>query len=292
MAARTITPTSSLWNNVVHVVTDSTADITPKLAEVLGVTVVPLRVRFGSDEFRDGVDLDADGFFEKLAASKQTPTTSQPPPTDFSAVYQSLLTQPGDSVVSVHISSALSGTVQSATLAAQDFGERVQVVDSLSATAGLANLVRRAKRAADAGTDAAAIAQDLLAVRERQRFFGLIPTLEYLLRGGRINRAQAIVGGMLSVKPIVTINPQGEVVQVAKLRGQRAALEALLEMACSHGEIATATVMNAQAPELGDEVSHRIAERFPNAEIFPGIIGPVIGTYSGPGAVGVAFILA
>lgn len=277
---------------MIHVVTDSTADITPQQAEVMGITVVPLRVRFGSEEYRDGVELDAAGFFEKLASSKESPTTSQPPPPDFAAVYEKLLAQPGDSVVSVHISSALSGTVQSATLAAQDFGDRVQVVDSLTATAGLANLVRRAKRGADQGQPAAAIAEELRALRPKQRLFGLIPTLEYLLRGGRINRAQAIVGGMLSVKPIVTVNPQGEVVQIAKIRGQRAAVDALVEMTCAQGDIATATVMNAQCPELGDEVSHRIAERFPDAEIFPGIIGPVIGTYSGPGAVGVAFILA
>lgn len=276
---------------MIHVVTDSCSDIPPKQAAVLGITVVPLTVRFGDDEYRDGVDIDPETFYVKLAESTRNPTTSQPSPADFSAVYQRLLADPADSVVSIHISQKLSGTMQSATLAAADFNDRVRVIDSESASSSIASLACAAKRAVDSGKTVDEVVTDLAAMRPRQGMYALIGTLEYLVRGGRAGRAQGLIGGVLHIKPMITVT-DGEVAPAGRVRGTSAGIDLMLSKVAALGDLEEVTVMHASAPDMAETVRARLLELHPALEPLSCSIGPVIGTYSGPRCVGVAWVRA
>ena len=188
----------------IRIITDSTADFTRAEAEELGLEVVALRTRFGAEEYIDGVTISPREFYEKLVESDELPTTSQPSPAEFEAAYERVL-GPGDEAVVITISSALSGTCQSATIAAERFEGRVQVVDSMNASIGTQILVRRALQLLPGAASAAELAARLREERERVCVIALLDTLEYLKRGGRISSAVAFAGGVLAIKPVVTI---------------------------------------------------------------------------------------
>jgi len=277
---------------VIHVVTDSTSDLTPAQAGGLGVTVVPLIVRFGEDQFRDGVDLDSEAFYRRLTSSKVHPTTSQPSPEEFSAVYRSLLRGPDDSVVSIHISSHLSGTLQSAHLAVQELGPaRVHLVDSGSVTAGLQMLVRSALDDVAEGCDAGEVVERALARKERIGIYVLLDTLTYLLRGGRIGRAQAMVGGLLNVKPVLTVR-DGEVAPQARVRSRRQGFDLIADLIRKRLPLRRLAVFDTGAPELVGEMRGLLEDAAPGVDILLGQVGPVVGTYAGPGGLGVAYLAA
>jgi DegV family protein with EDD domain len=272
---------------VLHIVTDSTSDLLPEEAARLGVSVVPLHVRFGEEQFRDGIDLDADRFYARLARGGTTPATSQPSPEDFASVYRHLLQGPDDRILSVHLSSKLSGTFQSATSAAGEQDGRVSVVDSGSISMGIQFLVRAALRDLDSGADADTVVRNTQARSGRLVVYVLLDTLTYLHRGGRIGAAQAFLGGVLSFKPLIGVL-DGEVHPQARVRSRRQGLDRMLALLAAAGPLEAVGTMHSAAPELVDELRPRLVDAYPELHLGTGQLGPVVGTYAGPKAIGVA----
>ena len=277
---------------MVKIITDSTADFTAAEAAELGIDIVHLRTRFGDEEYIDGVDITPHQFYEKLVESDVLPTTSQPSPAEFEAAFASALEEAGE-VVAITISSALSGTYQSAVIAAEAFGGRVRVVDSLSASIGEQVIVRRAAQLAADGLSAAELAGRIEAERGDVCVLALLDTLEYLKRGGRISAAAAFAGGVLAIKPVITLR-DGAVVMAGKARGSKNGGNLLNQFAEKRGidfsrpyllgytGLSDALLMK-YAADSG-ELWRAYAEELPVTAI-----GSVIGTHGGPGAIAVAF---
>ena len=268
-----------------RVVTDSTADVPPEWCERYRIEVVPLRVLFGTESFRDRVDLTADEFFDRLRRSDKLPTTSAPSPGDFAAVYERL-SHECDGVVSIHISGELSATVEAARVGAGSVaGFPVHVIDSRCLTICLAYL---ALTAAQADTLEAAVRE----VEERvprQGILALLDTLRYLEMGGRIGRAQALLGTVLDLKPILSL-ADGRVVPLDRVRTRAKAIPRLVERLRQDLPVERLAVMHAQAPEDAERIRAQLAAELADVEVDVGEIGAVLGTHIGPGAVGLAYI--
>ncbi len=278
----------------VKIVVDSTADLQPWAAERVGI--VPLTVNFGEKEYVSGVDMDAKRFYELLVESDVLPTTSQPTPYAFERVYAQALEE-AEEVVCITCSGKLSGTYQSAVIAAQEFGGKVHVVDSNTIAIGLAILTEYALQLVDSGYNAEEITWKLLQKREDIRLLALVDTLEYLKKGGRLSAAVAIAGGLLNIKPVITLTG-GEIKVLGKARGSKQGNNLLVQ------EIAKAGGVDFQKPlmlgytGLSDALLRKyIAD---SAELWEGncetlpvsIVSGVVGTHVGPGAVAVAFFAA
>jgi DegV family protein with EDD domain len=271
----------------VRIVTDSTADLAPELAAELGVQVVPLTVFFGQEAFLDGVEMGHDAFFQRLTSSKQLPHTSQPSVGDFLNAYQPLI-DAGDEVVSIHISDKLSGTLNSARAAVKELpeGARVRLVDTKLASLGLALVVRAAAHAARDGASLEQVVAEAERAASEIDLYFVLDTLEYLAKGGRIGKAQALLGGLLSIKPVLKL-VDGEVHPHEKVRTRAKALARMLQIAgegAPYAEIAL--IHEAQ----GTDVASFTAElaKLTDAPVLTGVIGAVIGTYAGPNVIGVA----
>lgn len=283
---------------MIHIVTDSTSDLTPELLAEMGVEegrvhIVPLTVHFGEKEYRDGVDLGREQFYAMLTGGGVLPRTSQPSPAAFADLYREI-SRPGDTILSFHLSSKLSGTHQSAALAARQFTDRtIEVVDTRSVSLGLGLIVAEAAKAAAAGEEF----REILA-RVRRRIAGatilfVVDTLEYLHRNGRIGKAQAWVGSMLNIKPLLTLE-DGVVAPVEKVRGKAKARERLIQRlleAIPPGRLAMGAVMHAAAYEEAKELAGRLSELYQGVHFYVEELGPTVGTHVGPGTVGVcAFV--
>ena len=205
--------------NQVRIVVDSTADLLPELRRQ--VDVVPLTVHFGQQEYVDGVTIQAEEFYRKLADCKELPTTSQATPFDFDKVFEPIIAE-GDTVVAIVVSSRLSGTYQSARIAAEDYPGKVFVVDTLQVAISSSVLVAYALELERQGMCAAEIAEELTAVREKVHLMAVVDTLEYLQKGGRVSKTVAIAGGLLNVKPIIGLT-EGEIKMLGKARGNKQA---------------------------------------------------------------------
>ncbi len=274
---------------MIRVVTNSTSDIVPAQADRLGVEVVPLTVRFGDEQFLDGVELGADEFYRRLPTTPVQPTTSQPSPEQFAQVYRRHV-EAGDSVLSVHISEKLSGTLQAASLAAQEFPTgSVRVVNSETVSAGLQFLVRFALRDIGEGCDLDEVESRLRARRPRVGVYILLDTLTYLQRGGRIGRAQGFVGGILNVKPLLCVR-DGEVHPEARVRRRQQGIDKLVELAREARPLDGLAVFHCGAPELLELIEPRLRADHPDLDILVGQLGAVVGTYSGPGGVGIGLL--
>ena len=275
---------------MIRVVTDSTSDLLPEEALRLGVDVVPLTVRFGDQQYRDGIDLTPDEFYRRLPTTSVQPSTSQPSPQQFAEVYRRHVSA-GDSVVSVHISAKLSGTLQSATLAAQDFAPgAVSVVDSASVSAGVQFLVRGALTDIAAGVTHDEVVERMEARRERVSVYVLLDSLTYLQRGGRIGRAQGLLGGILNVKPLLRVS--AEVHPQARVRSRRQGIAKMVALAAAQRPLESLAIFHCGAPELLGLIEPRLRVDHPGVEIFSGQLGAVVGTYSGPGGIGIAMLRA
>ena len=276
----------------VRVVTDSTADLPPELARELGITVVPLRVIFGEQAYRDGIDLSSEEFFYRLASAKELPTTSQPSTGEFIQVYEHLAAET-DRILSIHLSSGFSGTVDTAHRAAQQLIGRctIEVIDSATVSMAMGFAVIAAARAARQGADLESCAATARSVLRRQRLAVTVDTLEYLRRGGRIGRAQALLGGLLNIKPILTIR-KGEATPLARVRTRQKALEEMLRICLEGGHVIEAVVMDSTTPEDARFLETEVARRCPGVPVHIGAIGPVIGVHGGPGLIGLAVVLA
>jgi DegV family protein with EDD domain len=276
---------------LIRIVTDSTSDILPLEAQRLGVDVVPLTVRFGEEQFRDGLDLGPDEFYRRLPTTPVQPSTSQPTPEQFAEVYRRHVAS-GDSVLSIHISAKLSGTLQSASLAAQEFpAGSVRVVDSVTVSAGIQFLVRGALADVSAGCDLDDVERRVKDRRGRVGVYVLLDTLTYLQRGGRIGRAQSLVGGILNVKPLLCVR-DGEVHPEARVRKRQEGIDKMVEIAKAASPLDGLAVFHCGAPELLKLIEPLLRADHPGVEIIVGQLGAVVGTYSGPGGVGIALLRA
>jgi len=275
----------------VRIVTDSTADIPLEIRDRLGIKMVPLKVHFGNDTFYDSVDMSSSEFYSKLGQSKELPTTSQPSPVDFMEVYKEICVQPDISVISIHLSSALSGTYQSAMLAKSllESQANVIIIDSKSACYGLGLLVIAAAEAAQAGMNVEEIQALVHDLQSKTRIYFILDTLEYLYKGGRIGKASAMFGSLLNIKPILTLDAGGEVDSVDKVRGHKKAVKRIIELLQKdfEGQQIHVGIGHAQARESAEEMFHLINEQFKVNQHSYTDIGPVIGTHTGPGTLAV-----
>lgn len=273
----------------VRIITDSGSDCMAPYPENL--TVIPLTIHFGDEEYRDGVTIDHKTFYEKLTSGNQLPTTSLVPPGDFADAFRSAR-EAGETVVAVVLSSKLSGTYQSAVLAAGDF-DNVYVVDSLNATVGLQVLVKYALELAGRGLSAARIAQELEQAKGHVNLLGMPDTLEYLQRGGRISKTAAVLGGVLSIKPVLRLI-DGVVVMIGKARGSKNGNNYLIQEVTRSG-IDFSRPLCLGYTGLSDALLQRYIED--SRPLWEGkidslpisTVGATIGTHVGPGAIIVAF---
>jgi DegV family protein with EDD domain len=272
----------------VHIVTDSTSDIAPELAAEYDITVIPLTISFGSESFRDGVDISADEFYARLQSTKALPTTSQPPPALFQHAYQHLVSR-GD-VVSVHLSHKFSGTIETARAAAREVApDRISVVDSTSASMGLGMCAIAAARVARAGGTREQCAAEAESVAGRLRVAVAFETLEYLRRGGRIGRARAFLGGLLRLKPILTVK-DGEAFPVTRVRSRAKALDQLFALCENERGVDEIAILHTTTPEDAAALAERARAACPTVPLHLGRFGPVLGVHGGPGMIGLAIV--
>jgi DegV family protein with EDD domain len=276
----------------VRIITDSTSDINAAQANKLGVTIIPLKVIFGDKEYREGVDISIEGFYDKLVKSEKLPTTSQPSPDDFLTSFLEAK-EAKDSVVVILVSGKLSGTVQSATIAKElaEY-EDIHIVDSLITITGLRFLVEHAAKLRDEGKSATEIAPILEELKERIVLLAMVDTLEYLHKGGRLSKSSAILGSLLKFKPIITLK-DGVIAVVGKERGTNKGIAKMLEIIEDRGHIDTNyplffgyTAEDSKTKQLMESVKERFG--FTNGSIHP--VGCVVGTHAGPGACVITYI--
>jgi fatty acid kinase fatty acid binding subunit len=269
------------------IVLDSTSDFPEAPERYPNVRVVPLYVRFGEDTYRDYVELAPQAFYERLAGADGLPTTSQPTPQDFADVYDGLSAY--ERIYSLHLSAKLSGTFQSAALAAGDQGDRIRLVDTETASLAIAMLASAFERRLSRGTTDEELDALVESFKQRCDVVFTVGTLEYLQKGGRIGRAQALAGTLLNVKPILSID-DGIVVPIGRVRGRQKALEEFARVFTEETEDRPGlriAVAHAEAPEWIDVITQLVRSRRPQAEIeLVGALGAVVGAHAGPGAVG------
>ncbi len=274
----------------VRIVTDSSADLSADEVAQLGVEVVPLSIRFGDEEYTDGVDLSVAQFYEKLATASTLPETAAPAPGAFEAAFRRQQEAGADAVVCINLSSGLSATIQSAQNAAKAVGDDldVRVVDSQSITAGLGTQVTVAAEAAAAGASADDIVATVESLAARTHIFGALDTLDNLKKGGRIGGAQALVGSLLSIKPILDIS-SGTVEEAGKARTRRKALEWLRDKVFAEPTVEHLCVAHSNAPDVDDMLA-LLAPRYSADQIRVTTIGPTIGTHGGPRLMGLTWV--
>lgn len=274
----------------VRIVTDSAADLTPSEVEELGVEVVPLSIRFGDKEYTDGVDLSVEDFYTKLTSSDQLPETAAPSPGAFEAAFRRQAEAGADAIVCINLSSGLSATLQAAQSAATALAGTIDVrtADSRSITSGLGTQVKEAAKAARDGADADAIVALVEDLAARTRVVGTLDTLENLKKGGRIGAAQALLGSLLSIKPLIDIS-SGEVTEAGKARTRRKGLEWLRDKVFEQPGVEHLTVAHGMAPDA-DVLLELLSARYSRDEITVTTIGPTIGTHGGPRVMGVTWV--
>ncbi|HSS43725.1 MAG TPA: DegV family protein, partial [Thermoanaerobaculia bacterium] len=279
----------------VGLVTDSTCDLPELMFEELGIGVVPVRVFFGSENYLDKVTISPSEFYARFAVTDMAPKTSQPPPADFTQVYRNVATHAG-SVVSIHLSAAVSGTYQAAVVGSKPVEQtRFEHVDSGSVSVGLGLIVRAAAEAAAAGKSVEEVARIARRASERARLFIAVPTLEHLIRGGRVSPLRGLLARLLGLLPVLTISKEGKAVPAGKARGFEAArkkmMSLLFDAAKAGGEDGPRFgVAHCDAAALADLLAREIREHDPESDVMIVECGPALGAHGGPGAVAVAVL--
>ena len=268
------------------VVTDSTADLPDEWRERYGIEIVPLKVLFGKETFRDRVDMTSDEFFTRLAASTSLPTTSAPSPGEFAEVYRRLA-QDHDGCISIHIGTRLSATAEAARVGAQAVeGFKVNVIDSQTVSMPMAFLCRVAAQCNSLDEATAAVEQRV----KKCRVLALLDTLRYLEMGGRLSRAQAMIGTMLDLKPLLLVSENAEIKPVDRVRTRSRAIPRMVEFFRSEMPVETVAVMHAQAKDEAEQIAGELRRELPDLEIPIGQIGCVLGTHTGPKALGLVYL--
>lgn len=274
----------------VHIVTDSSCDLSETETTTNSIGVVPLSIRFGDEEFVDREELSVEDFYAKMASTRLLPETAAPSPGRFEQAFRGAAAVGATAVVCINLSGELSATVQSArnaaTAVAGDID--VRVIDSRSLTGGLGTMVLEAAEAARNGADADAIVAMVESMIPRTEIYGALDTLENLKKGGRIGSAKAMLGSMLSVKPLIHIG-DGAVEEAGKQRTRKRALEWMRDQLFAAGNVEKLSILHGQAPDI-DQFLDMIAERYPRDQIRIGKIGAVIGTHGGPGVIGMCYL--
>ncbi len=271
----------------VGIVTDSSCDLTNDETTELGIEVVPLYIRFGNDEYVDREQISVEDFYRTMASHEELPQTAAPAPGRFEQAFRKQLEAGHDAVICITLSAAISATMQAAQQAAELTQADVRVLDSRSVTAGLGTLVMDAARMAADGADPDSIVAATNSGSDRTRVFGTLNTLENLKRGGRIGGAKAMLGSMLSIKPIVDLS-DGVVVEAGRQRTRRKALEWMRNHVAGAGPVANLAVMHGEADDI-DAFVPMICDAVGHDQIRVAKIGPVVGAHAGAGVVGVAY---
>ncbi|WNC12691.1 DegV family protein [Brevibacillus brevis] len=280
------------------ILTDSASDIDASVRQSLGIVAVPLKVMFGPQTYLDGVTISSSAFFEKLKESSVLPTTSQPSPLEFAEAYKAIHEQYGDDVqiIAIILSSALSGTYQSAMIAKSMLDESIDitVIDSRKASYVHGMICVEAARAAREGKSKQQILDMIDRYLDEVQVYFIVDTLEYLQKGGRIGRASAVIGSLLNIKPILTLDPAGYVSAYDKVRGTKKALNRVLETLQEYagGKPVKTAVLHSSALDMATEISARIKQEFQVVDSHLEEIGPVIGTHAGPGLLGIVMVKA
>ncbi|MHA0857317.1 DegV family protein [Paenibacillus sp. CMAA1364] len=275
------------------IVTDSTADIPVELVKELGIHVIPLRLQFGEESLLDGVEISAEEFYNRLDKVTELPTTSQPSPADYIRVYEQIQQEhPKASILSIHISSGLSGTYQSALIAKSMVDESfdITVVDSLSASYGFGLLVVHAARLANQGMQVADIAVAVEQLRMQRKLYFLVDTLEYLQKGGRIGKAAALFGTLLNIKPILSIDKEGIIYPVEKVRGRNKAVARMIELFQQDlGDVVKINVAVGHTvnPATAESFLTELSSHFQLEEVVLTNVGSVVGSHVGRGTIAV-----
>ena len=272
----------------IMVVTDSSASLPPEMADKLGIRIIPLWLIWDEQSFLDGVDIDPHTFYQRLKDSKTLPSSTQPTAMEFKALFETLAGECAG-IVCVLASSKISGTVDSACAAREFSPVPVEVVDSGFSAMGQGLIAISAARAAAAGASLAEVAAAAEKIRDAVHLLFVVDTLEYLHKGGRIGKAQALMGTLLRIKPLIGTG-NGEVQPKGKARTQKKALTRLFEMTQEFGEIEDLTIAHSTIPEEAAAFTERLSPVFEKDKIYQSRIGPVIGTYLGPGSIAIGII--
>jgi DegV family protein with EDD domain len=270
------------------VVTDSTADLPPQLAEELGITIVPVYLRFGDEIYRDRVDISEDEFYQRLLHDPIHPSTTQSSPQDFVDVYENLA-RGADGIISIHVSSKLSGTYNSA-LRGKEIVEKecpIEVIDSQVVTMGLGQLAIAANTIAESEKSLQQVVEEVKQMIPRIHVLGLLDTLKYLALGGRIGKVQALLGSVLSVKPMLTIK-NGELVPAGRVRSRAKGIDMLFDFVENAVDIQDLAIVYNTTPDEAQALIERIGSIFPKEKIRLARLGPALGVHTGPGILFVA----
>jgi DegV family protein with EDD domain len=272
----------------VKIVTDSTADLPPRLAEELGIAVVPVYLRFGDEVFHDGVDMTADAFYRRLAADPVLPSTTQPSPRDFAEVYQKFASNT-DGIISLHVSGKLSGTYNSALQARDAVGKAcpIEIIDSQLVTMGLGLLVIAASALARSGKTLPQVSAEVKKMIPAIRVTGLLDTLKYLALGGRIGKVQALLGSVLNIKPMLTLK-DGSLSPSGRARSRAKGIDVLFDIVKNTPDIQDLAVVYNTAPDEARTFAKRLGAFFPEDKIRLAQLGPALGVHTGPGIIFIA----
>ena len=282
----------------VKVITDSTSDLPLEIAQQWDITVIPLNVHFGDDAYKDGIDISREEFYRRLSAEPNLPTTSQPAINDFLQLYTDLISQ-GNDVISVHLSEKFSGTLNSAwqaRRALEDLPEsgqsgrgRIEIVDSRLTSMGLGLVTMEIARMVKEGAGLVQLTENLERILEKTNCYVLLETLEYLSRGGRIGKASSFLGSLLSIKPIIMIS-DGEAHPVERVRTREKGIRKLIEVAEGLAPLRWVSIVHSSTPEEVDQLRRRLSGVVSSDQIIVAGFGPVIGTYVGPGGLGLGLM--
>jgi DegV family protein with EDD domain len=274
----------------IAIVTDSTAYLLPEFIAYHNIQVIPLKIHWGEETFRDGIDITPNDFYNRLEKTEVIPTTSQPSPKAFSKVFEELAPQ-CDGIIVPLISSGISGTVDSARYAAAQFSAvPVEIVDSHSTAAGLAIIVIAAAKAVEAGKSLAEVYTITEEITRKTQLFFMVDTLEYLHRGGRIGGASRFLGSVLNIKPILYLDEYGQIEALERVRTKKKAMERLVQLAAekADGKPANVGIIHANSHDLAVDLQHQIVNYINCLQLEIYELSPVIGTHVGPGTIGVA----
>lgn len=275
----------------IRIVTDSSCDLPAALADSQHISIVPLTIRFGNEEFVDRRDLSPSQFWARCAASPVLPETSAPSAGAFEETFRALAAEGADGIVCINISAELSATIQAAQIAARSVADTipVRVIDSRSASTGQGMLAVVAARMAEAGKGLEDVAGAICDLVPRTRVYAALDTMENLKKGGRVGGATAMIGTMLSIKPVIAV-VDGKVEEEAKPRTRSKSLRYLADKVRAEPRVENMAIMHGDAPDI-DELLDLLATSYPRDEILVGDIGAVIGAHTGPRTIGVTFTL-